>query len=119
MGYAPYRACVHKLLEPVVANLDAIATAIRRTARPEMTAACTKAIDETATFYDSYSENITGLLAGFDDDARAAQVKSSKDYFPLLGRLSRRFDSPLADLTQPCYSPEDLASINASPSASR
>ena len=57
-------------------------------------------------------------LAGIDSKRRAAQVKALRIYGPTLGEISKSFAEPFRPVTQVCYSPKDLASIQASPRSS-
>ncbi|MEO5852424.1 MAG: hypothetical protein ABIQ15_07915 [Nocardioides sp.] len=116
VGYAPWRTCLHALIDPLVANLNDVATAIRASERASINPECSTAVEVAATFFDSERAGLVGLMKGFDSDDRAAQARSAGKLSATLLKLQRGINKPLTDLSQPCYSPEDLAAIT--PSAS-
>ena len=61
---------------------------------------------------------VGGLLRGIDSKRRVAQVRALRIYGTTLGEISKSFAEPFQAVTQVCYSPKDLASINASPKPS-
>ncbi|MCY7395293.1 MAG: hypothetical protein LH468_03910 [Nocardioides sp.] len=116
VGYAPWRTCLHALIDPLIANLDDVAAAIRASDRASINPECSTAVEVAATFFDSEHAGLIGLMKGFDSDDRAAQARSAGKLAATLLKLQRGINKPLTDLSQLCYSPEDLATIT--PSAS-
>ncbi len=117
-GVKPYRACLHKLLDPFATELGALATVFGTLAGRELPAECVESLGKAQVTYIGLKSQVEELLAGFDSDERKSQDRSAQKYYKTLDTIGAAYPKPFQEMTQVCYSPEDLASINASPSPS-
>ena len=79
---------------------------------------CVTELESSAKAFKRFAGKVDGLLTGIDSDKAAAQAKAAKKYGATLGGVQGGFTKPFQDMTQVCYSPKELADINASPSPS-
>ncbi len=117
-GVKPYRACLHKLLDPYATELGALATVFGTLAGQDLPEECVTSLGKAQVTYTGLKSQVEGLLAGFDSDERKSQNRSARGYYKTLDAVATAYPKPFQDMTQVCYSPDDLASINASPSPS-
>jgi hypothetical protein len=117
-GIAPYRRCLHALLDPFAAGLRGVATAFEALARRGFAESCATELGGAAQAFEDLATQVDQLMAGFDDDRRAAQVRSARTFQKKLDGVTQGYTKSFQALTQVCYSPQDLESINASPTPS-
>lgn len=117
-GYAAWRACWHRLLDPFEASLRAVATTLTERGAQDLPQSCRTELERAATTFVARAKVVSGLLAGIDSEQRKDQDRAMRTYTGSLEKMAKKWAKPFQDLTQACYSPEELASINASPSAS-
>ena len=116
--YPAWRACWHGLLDPFARELRNLSGEFKSLAAKDLPEDCVTELESAAQTFRGFAGKVEDLLRGIDSDKVAAQVKVAKRYSPTLTRVQGGFAKPFQDMTQVCYSPKDLASINASPSPS-
>ena len=114
-GYEQWRSCWHKLLDPFRKALAGLATELGTLAEREFPEDCVTSLEAGEAAFTAFAAQVDGLLRGIDSKRRAAQVRALRIYDTTLGEISKSFAEPFQAVTQVCYSPKDLASINASP----
>jgi len=117
-GYAAWRACWHGLLDPYQHSLEGLSTTLEALTGHDVPHACKTQLGHASDTFAGRADEVAGLTKGIDSDTRAQQVKAMHDYEKTLTAISYGYTKPFQALTQVCYSPQDLASINASPSGS-
>ena len=117
-GYAPWRACLHGYLDPAEQSLYVLADHMKELATHDLPASCVASLRRAGDTFAGFAAQVAALSKGIDSDKRAAQAKAVHTYAATLDKIAAGYTKPFQDLTQVCYSPKDLASINASPSAS-
>ena len=117
-AYPAWRACWHDVLDPYRTSLAALGTTMTAFEDRGFPEDCVTELRRAGATYAGLSGQVGGLLRGIDSPSRAAQTKAIRGYWRTLGRVGRRFSAPFRPVTQVCYSPRDLASINASPTPS-
>ena len=117
-SYEQWRTCWHNLLDPFKASLTGLAAELRTLAKRDFADDCVTSLGAAEAAFTGFATEVEGLLAGIDSPRRAAQVRALRIYDTTLGEISKSFAEPFQAVTQVCYSPEDLASINASPRSS-
>jgi hypothetical protein len=80
--------------------------------------ACREELERAASTFEARAKVVSDHLAGIDSDQRKDQQRVMRTYSASLDKMAKVWAEPFRDLTQACYSPEDLESINASPSPS-
>ncbi len=115
-SYQAWRTCWHALLDPLEVALTELASEFGTLTQREFPAECVGAMTSAQETYGGFASDVGRLLVGIDSDNRPAQVKALKVYGTTLEAIAAGFDAPFQATTQVCYSPADLASINASPS---
>ena len=113
-GYAAWRACWHRLLDPVARDLSAVAARMGAMSRQDLPATCTDALRAGQRRFTGFEQQVALLLDGIDNEQRQAQVRAMRT---TLRGIGEGFAPVFRSLTQVCYSPADLASISASPSS--
>ena len=116
-GYEQWRTCWHKLLDPFRTALTDLSAQLRALAKRDFSEDCVTSLEAAGAAFTGFATEVDELLAGIDSKRRAAQVRALKIYGATLGEISKSFAEPFQAVTQVCYSPKDLASIKASPSA--
>jgi hypothetical protein len=116
--YRAWRRCWHTLLDPYSKGLNGLVGALKDLRRQGFPDACRGELAAAARTFHTFGARVEGLLVGIDSTERAQQVASAKHYGTTLSAISQGFAKPFQQLTQVCYSPEDLAKINASPAPS-
>ncbi len=114
-GYERWRTCWHNLLEPFEAALTGLATQLGTLAERDFPDDCVTSLKAAEAAFTGFATEVEDLHKGIDSKRRAAQVRALKIYGTTLGEISKSFAEPFQAVTQVCYSPKDLASINASP----
>ena len=114
-GYEQWRSCWHELLDPFRAALAGLATELGTLAEREFPEDCVTSLEAGEAAFTGFATQVDGLLRGIDSKRRVAQVRALRIYDTTLGEISKSFAEPFQAVTQVCYSPKDLASINASP----
>jgi hypothetical protein len=117
-GYEPWRTCWHKLLTPFRKALAGLAAQLGTLAEREFPEDCVTSLEAAEVAFTGFATQVDGLLRGIDSKRRVAQVRALRIYDTTLGEISKSFAEPFQAVTQVCYSPKDLASINASPRSS-
>jgi len=117
-GYEEWRSCWHNLLAPFGKALAGLATELGTLAEREFPADCVTSLEAGEAAFTEFATQVDGLLRGIDSKRRVAQVRALRIYDTTLGEISKSFAEPFRAVTQVCYSPKDLASINASPRSS-
>jgi len=117
-GYPAWRMCWHQALDPVEQGLVGLSTEMERLAGQEFQDKCVEQLTSAAATFEEMRTSIGGLLTRIDSDERASQQRAMNTYNRELLAVGRGFAPTFRSLTKVCYSPEDLASINASPSPS-
>ena len=117
-GYEQWRSCWHELLAPFRAALAGLATQLGTLAEREFPEDCVTSLEAGEAAFTGFATQVDGLLRGIDSNRRVAQVRALRIYDTTLGEISKSFAEPFQAVTQVCYSPKDLASINASPRSS-
>lgn len=117
-GYPAWRKCLHKLLDPFAATLTGLASGVGDLASPDLSAGCVSALDGAKSTFTAFRSKVDRLAAGFDSDDHEARKRAANGYFKTLEGIEAGYAEPFRVITQACYSPKDLESINASPSAS-
>ena len=117
-GYEQWRSCWHKLLDPFRKALAGLATQLGTLAEREFPEDCVTSLEAGEAAFTGFATQVDGLLRGIDSKRRVAQVRALRIYDTTLGEISKSFAEPFQAVTQVCYSPKDLASINASPRSS-
>lgn len=116
--YPGWRKCWHALLDPYSKGLTDLAAVLTSLQGGGFPAACKAELADSAQTYTSFATKVQPLLAGIDSNERSKQAGALKRYSPTLDRIAADFDKPFQNLTQVCYSAEDLARIKASPTPS-
>ena len=117
-GFDKWRACWHGLLDPFQAALNNLAAEMNALTSQDLPAACKSSLGSAADTFQRFARQVAGLLGGIDSDKRPAQVKSMRTYDKTLREIAAGYTKPFQDMTQVCYSPSDLESINATPESS-
>jgi hypothetical protein len=117
-GYETWRRCWHNLLGPFRTSLSGLAAEMGRLAERDFAHDCVDSLKAAQTAFTGFAGQVDGLLTGIDSSRRGAQVRALRIYGTTLGEISKSFAEPFRAVTQVCYSPTDLASINASPKPS-
>lgn len=117
-GYEQWRTCWHDLLDPFKAAMTDLAAELGTLAKRDFPEDCVTSLAAAEAAFKGFATEVDGLLAGIDSKRRAAQVRALRIYGATLGEISKSFAEPFQGVTQACYSPKDLASINASPKPS-
>jgi hypothetical protein len=117
-GYPAWRRCWHGLLDPFKASLTSLGGQLTTLSARPFPEKCRTGLTTAASQFTSLAHRIDPLTRGIDSEKRPEQVRAMRTYDSTLNAIGKDFSAPFAPLTQVCYSPEDLASINASPSAS-
>ena len=117
-GYEEWRSCWHQLLDPFRKALAGLATEFGTLAEREFPEDCVTSLEAGEAAFTGFATQVDGLLRGIDSKRRVAQVRALRIYDTTLGEISKSFAEPFQAVTQVCYSPKDLASINASPRSS-
>jgi hypothetical protein len=117
-AYPAWRKCWHSLLDPFSRGLTRLAATFTTLAANDLPEDCVTELEGAAETFGGFAGRVDGLLAGFDSDERSAQAKAAKRYGKTVQSIIDGFAKPFQDMTQVCYSPQDLESINASPSPS-
>jgi hypothetical protein len=118
-GYQAWRACWHLLLDPFGKALGAVATEFGTFAGRDFPEDCGSALGAAQETFTGFATKVDGLLAGIDSQRRPAQVKALKSYNATLTSIAAGYTKPFQSVTKVCYSPKDLASINARPTPSK
>jgi len=113
-----WRKCWHGLLDPYAKGLTHLGGEFTSLATGTFPAACVAELEKGAQTFAGFTRQVDALLAGIDSSDRRAQVKATRAYQGTVDGIAEGFTKPFQDITQACYSPEDLASINASPEPS-
>jgi len=113
--YRPWRKCLHTLLDPYSKGLDQLVGVLKDLRRQGFPDDCRGELADAAGTFHRFGSRVEGLLVGIDSNERSQQVASAKHYGSTLTAISEGFAKPFQELTQVCYSPEELAKINASP----
>jgi hypothetical protein len=113
--YAAWRTCWHGLLDPFFSGLAGLSGVFRSLSTRNFPEDCAIQIKRAAQTFTAFAGRVDALLGGIDSDQRAAQVKAARSYQATVDGITEGYNEPFRNLTQVCYSPEDLASINASP----
>ena len=98
--------------------LAGLATELGTLAEREFPEDCVTSLEAGEAAFTGFATQVDGLLRGIDSKRRVAQVRALRIYDTTLGEISKSFAEPFQAVTQVCYSPKDLASINASPKSS-
>ncbi|MDQ1725649.1 MAG: hypothetical protein QOG52_2677 [Frankiaceae bacterium] len=117
-AYPAWRRCWHGLLDPYakgLRNLANVFTSLQPRGFPE---ACRTQLAAAAHTFSGFAAGVDPVLAGIDSNDRARQTSAGKAYGSTLNAITQGFAQPFRDVTQVCYSPAELASINASPAPS-
>ena len=114
-AYPAWRRCWHGLLDPFAKGLTDLGGEFTSLATGTFPASCVAELEKGAQTFAGFAREVDALLAGIDSSDRRAQVKATRAYQGSLDGIGEGFNKPFQDITQVCYSPEDLASINASP----
>lgn len=117
-GYDAWRRCWHGLLDPFRRDLVAVGTQLGTMAGQDLPSACQAGLRQGQQRFTGYGDRIAGLLRGIDSAERSAQVRSMNTYDAVIRRLGRGFAPYFQRLTRVCYSPQELASIDAAAKAS-
>jgi hypothetical protein len=117
-GYAAWRACWHQALDPVERSLDGLAQEMQRLAGQDLPEKCVAELKTASATFADMGRKVARLTTGIDSDQRASQKRAMNSYDRDLLAIGNGFAPTFRSLTQVCYSPDDLASINASPSPS-
>lgn len=117
-GYAAWRACWHDLLDPFTASLQSVAATMTELSTRDLPDSCREELEQAARTFAARAKVISGLLAGIDSEQRKDQDRAMRTYTGSLEKMVKSWSEPFQALTQVCYSPEDLESINATPSPS-
>ena len=117
-GYEQWRACWQRLLAPFRKALAGLATQLGTLAERGFPEDCVTSLEAGEAAFTGFATQVDGLLRGIDSKRRVAQVRALRIYDTTLGEISKSFAEPFRAVTQVCYSPKDLASINASPRSS-
>ena len=117
-AYPAWRRCWHGLLDPYskgLRNLANVFTSLQPRGFPD---ACRTQLAAAAQTFSRFAAAVDPVLAGIDSNDRARQTSAGKAYGATLNAITQGFAQPFRDVTQVCYSPAELASINASPTPS-
>jgi len=117
-GYEQWRSCWRQLLDPFRKGLAGLASQVGTLAEREFSEDCVTSLQAAEATFTGFATQVDGLLRGIDSERRVAQVRALRIYNTTLGEISKSFAEPFQAVTQVCYSPKDLASINASPRSS-
>ncbi len=117
-GFGPYRTCLHGLLDPLSAAVGDLAAEFGNLADREFSTDCAASLRASQKTSSGLQSKLENLLAGYDSDDPKAQKRSAQGYAKTVTSLSPALTGIFQGITASCYSPEDLASINASPSPS-
>ena len=116
--YAAWRKCWHGRLDPVMAGLARTAAAMGRLAEHDLPKKCVLKLNLADHRFSLDRKAVAAHLEAIDGDDYNAQKSAVNHVVKTLQKAQKTFTSSFPPLTQACYSPADLASINASPSAS-
>lgn len=114
-AYPAWRKCWHRLLDPFAKGLTDLGGEFTSLAAGTFPPACVAELEKGTHTFNGVAGQVEALLAGIDSSNRRAQVKATRAYQRTVDSIAEGFTTPFQDITQVCYSPEDLASINASP----
>lgn len=114
-GYEKWRTCWHDLLDPFKTALTDLAAELGTLAERDFSEDCVASLEAAEAAFTGFAAEIEGVLSGIDSKRRASQVRALRIYSSTLKQISTSFGEPFQAVTQVCYSPKDLASINASP----
>jgi uncharacterized protein YukE len=114
-GYEKWRTCWHNLLDPFKAALTDLAAELGTLTERDFSEDCVSSLEAAEAAFTGFAGEVDGLLAGIDSRRRAMQVRALRIYGATLEEISKSFAEPFRSVTQVCYSPKDLASINATP----
>ena len=117
-GYPAWRKCWHGLLDPLGTAVSAVATQFATMSAQGFPRGCVRAIQKVEAAFKSFRTKVVELAAGFDSDDVQVRAGVANRYTKVLHSMSGDFGKHLPALTQACYSPQDLASLSAAPSAS-
>ncbi|WP_445255692.1 hypothetical protein [Nocardioides aurantiacus] len=117
-GYPAWRRCWHGLLDPFVRDLGAVAGTLGTMSGQELPAGCTRELRAGKQRFTRSGDRVEGLLTGIDAEERAAQERAMGSYQRVLRQVGEGFTPYFQQLTRACYSPSDLASIDAAAEAS-
>lgn len=117
-GYDEWRSCWHGLLDPLQSSLRSMAALLGDVSAKDLPPACVDELTSTQRRFERLADRTAGLLTGIDSPRRRAQVRAMNAYGTVLGQIGTAFTESFPAMTAVCYSPEDLAGINASPQGS-
>lgn len=117
IDYVAWRACWHGLLDPFESSLDQMATTLKTLGAHDLPQACVARLGDASSTFTGYARKVARLTEEIDSDQRTRQERAMRNYTSTLRHIFDGFMRPFQVLTQACYSPKDLASINASPNA--
>lgn len=115
--YSAWRRCWHARLDPVVKGLARTAAAMGRLAHHDLPEKCVSKLRAAGHRFSADRKSMAAHLGAIDGNDYDAQKKAVNDVTKTLQKAQKTFTSTFPPLTQACYSPADLASINASPSS--
>lgn len=111
-----WRACWTALVEPAARGLGQASTTVLGQVADDMPQACADASEEYASALKAARKDLERLLQDLTNGKAAVQRRAARDYAKSAEAAGTALTEALPDLTQACYSPADLASIEASPS---
>jgi len=117
-GYEAWRTCWHNLLNPFEKALTDLASRLKTLSGRDFSKDCVAALGAAEEAFTTFAAVVDGLRSGIDSKRRATQVRTLRIYDATLGEISKGFAEPFQVVVQACYSPKDLARIQASPSPS-
>lgn len=117
-GYPAWRRCWHGTLDRAEQGVAQSAEVLERLARKDLPPRCVAELEATAEVLAEQARAVAGLTAGIDSPRRAAQTRALNQMQDVLATAHRTFAEKFQGLTPLCYSPEDLKSIDATPSQS-
>lgn len=110
--------CWKQLLTPVEKAVLATAAGMKDVASDErLNTECRDELESVAADFTAHKKAIADLIKLYDGNP-AAQAKAAKSYSKTLTDKDQAIGDNFQALTKVCYSPEDLAKIEASQSAS-
>jgi hypothetical protein len=116
-NYPRWRKCWHRLLDPYSAALNELARVVLSLRSHDVPETCITELRNAAQTFAGFAAKVEAVMAGIDSEKRADQVAAGKAYGATMDDAAAGFVKPFQTITRACYSPEDLASIDASPSA--
>lgn len=117
-GYDAWRKCFHQGLDPLVSGLDKASTKLEEMSDREFVSACQDALGSASTVLAEQRDVVAKMLKVVDGPPGAAVQRFARNFEDDAHKVRDTVSGEYSALTQACYSPEDLASINASPSSS-